>query len=98
MTAPLRILHLEDNPADAELVLKRLKHEGIQCHVHRVQSRREFTDALNNGGMDLVLADYKLPSFDGVEALEILRAKSAETPFVFVSGTIGEVTAIEMLK
>ena len=98
MTTPLRILHLEDSPADAELVLAALDHEAIACHSQRVETKAEFEAALNQGAFDLVLSDFSLPSFDGLSALKISRVKAPETPFIFVSGTIGEERAIETLK
>src|SRR5579872_3768931 len=98
MTTPLRILHLEDSPADAELVMAALDNEAIACHSERVETKAEFETALTQSAFDLVLSDFSLPSFDGLSALRISRAKAPETPFIFVSGTIGEERAIESLK
>ncbi len=98
MTYPLRILHLEDNPTDAELAQATLESDGIECQVTRVETRADFLAAVEQGGFDLILADYSLPSFDGLSALEIAREKRPDVPFIFLSGTLGEEVAIESLK
>src|SRR5712664_1098645 len=98
MTCPLRILHLEDNPHDAELIQAALESEGIVSHVARVETRADFIASLEQGGFDVILADYTLPSFDGLSALNIALEKYPGVPFIFVSGTLGEEVAIEALK
>jgi len=98
MTQRLRILHLEDDPMDAELVLMALSSEGLDCEVQVVSRRDEFDLALERGGMDLILADFALPAFDGMSALAMVREKLPDLPFVFVSGKLGEEAAIESLK
>jgi PAS domain S-box-containing protein len=98
MKSPLRILHLEDDPRDAELVQEALANDGITCHVERVETEAEFTASLNRGSIDLILADYTLPSFDGISALKIARMGRPHVPFIFVSGTLGEEVAIDALK
>jgi PAS domain S-box-containing protein len=97
VTSPLRILLLEDDASDAELV-QELLAEHIACEVTRVQTRDEFVAALGDTGIDLILADYKLPAFDGISALHLARSKRPDVPFIFVSGTVGEDVAIEALK
>jgi CheY-like chemotaxis protein len=94
----LRVLHLEDNLNDAELVQATLTREGIECEVVCVETRDAFLAALEQGGFDLILADYTLPSFDGMSALTIANEKYPDIPFIFVSGSIGEERAIEALK
>ncbi|WP_236021771.1 SpoIIE family protein phosphatase [Geomesophilobacter sediminis] len=94
----LRILHLEDDPMDAELVLATLSAAGLEVDVHLVSQREEFVLALSRGGIDLILADFALPSFDGMSALLIVRGQYPDLPFVFVSGKLGEEAAIESLK
>jgi signal transduction histidine kinase len=96
--SPLRILYLEDDPKDAELVEALLEAEGVACSVTRVDSRADFLAALEQEGFDLILADYSLPSFDGMSALKIAVGRRPEMPFIFVSGTMGEEVAIEALK
>src|SRR4029434_5544035 len=95
---PLRILHLEDNPTDAELIQAILETEGIICDVTRVDTQADFFASLEQGGFDLILTDYTLPSFDGLSALKIALEKCPDVPFIFVSGTLGEEVAIEALK
>src|SRR6201997_954501 len=98
MSSPLRILSLEDDAADAELVRDTLEVEGIACSLTRVETEAGFVAALQRGGFDLILADYALPSFDGLSALRIARQQQPDLPFIFVSGTMGEEVAIEALK
>jgi PAS domain S-box-containing protein len=98
MNSPLRILYLEDDAADAELVRDTLATEGIACEVTRVDTEPAFLAGLQEGGYDLILADYSLPSFDGMSALRIARKERSNVPFIFVSGTLGEEVAIEALK
>ena len=97
MTSPLHILLLEDDSNDAELI-QELLAEHIVCEVTRVQTRAEFVAALKDTGIDLILADYKLPSFDGLSALHLALSERSDVPFIFVSGTVGEDVAIEALK
>ena len=97
MTQSLRILHLEDDPMDAELVQMTLSAQ-LACEVLLVSRREEFAAALERGGFDLILADFALPSFDGMTALAMVRERDPDLPFVFVSGKLGEEAAIESLK
>jgi PAS domain S-box-containing protein len=97
-TSPLRILHLEDDPKDAELIQAVLEAEGFICQVTRVDTQADFLASLEQGGFDLILADYTLPSFDGLSALALTLEHSPEVPLIFVSGTLGEEVAIEALK
>jgi PAS domain S-box-containing protein len=96
--APLRVLYLEDDPRDAELVHETLAADGIESEIVRVETEPDFIVALDQGGFDLVLADYTLPSFDGLSALEIVQKNWPALPLIFVSGTLGEELAIEALK
>jgi signal transduction histidine kinase/CheY-like chemotaxis protein len=96
--SPLRILLLEDNAADAQLSQDVLEADGLRCDVVRVQTRAEFVSALEDRRLDLILADYSLPSFDGISALKIAIGARPDLPFIFVSGTLGEEVAIEALK
>jgi len=94
----LRILHLEDNRNDAELVQAMLVSDSIACELVRVETRNQFLAAMNQGGFDLILCDYSMPSFDGRTALALAKEKCPDLPFLFVSGTIGEERAVEALK
>ena len=97
-TPGVRILHLEDNASDAELVQATLRSKRISCNITRVQTRADYEAALEQNRFDLIISDFTLPSFDGMSALAIAGRKSPDTPFIFVSGTIGEETAVEALK
>ena len=97
MEKKLRILQLEDVAADAELVLRELKKANIEFSAERVETKRAFVEGLENFNPDLILADYALPSFDGVTALSIAQKQCPDVPYIFVSGAIGEELAIETL-
>ena len=94
----LRVLYLEDEPKDSELVQMSLEAEGIFCELTRAETQADFLRFLRQGGFELILADYALPSFDGVSALRIAQETCPEVPFIFVSGCMGEELAIEALK
>ncbi|MEH2118396.1 hybrid sensor histidine kinase/response regulator [Nostoc sp.] len=94
----LRFLLLEDSPLDAELAQAILTEGGIYCELIRVETGADFLTALETEGFDLILADYALPSFDGISALKIARNHTPEVPFIFVSAALGEELAIEALK
>ena len=98
MKSKLRILHLEDNPEDVELIRETIAAQGIDAGIKDVETRTDFMNALEKEEYDLILADYTLPSFDGLSALAIARAKFPLLPFIFVTGTMGEVKAVETLK
>jgi PAS domain S-box-containing protein len=98
LKTPLRILHLQDDQNDAELVNATLSSEAIAFDMTCVDSREEYAAALNRGGFDLILSDFKIPSFDGLSALQIARTQCPEVPFIFVSATIGEDRAIDAVK
>jgi PAS domain S-box-containing protein len=98
MKSFLQILLLEDDSSDAELIQRLLEAENFVCEITCVQTRAEFLTALARDEIDLILADYKLPSFDGAAALKLASSTRPHVPFIFVSGTIGEELAIEALK
>src|ERR1700722_16525380 len=98
MTPTLRILSLEDDPKDAELIHALLEEGGLLCAVRRVETKSEFVAAVEKCDFDLILADYTLPSFDGLSALKMALERCPDVPFIFVSGTLGEEVAIEALK
>ena len=93
----LRLLHLEDDPNDRELVADTLRADGIECVITPVASRTEFERALASPP-DLILADFSLPGFDGVTAQALARRICPDVPFVFVSGSLGEEVAVERVK
>ncbi len=95
---PLRVLALEDSALDAELILHELKRANLPFEALRVQTRVDFERALQEFGPSIVLADYKLPNFDGGQALAIVKAHWPDLPVIVVSGAVGEETAVELLK
>ena len=95
---PLHILMLEDVATDADLIQRELDREGFAFEARRVTTRDAFAQALDSFDPDLILADYSLPSFDGMAALELAQEERPHVPVVFVSGAIGEERAIETLK
>ena len=98
MKSPVRILYLEDDPRDAELVQETLASDGIECQVTRVETETDFIGSLEQGGFNLILADYTLQSFDGLSALKIAQQGWPHVPLIFISGTLDEEVAIEALK
>src|ERR1700722_16325404 len=98
MKVGLRILNLEDNVSDAELNEAMVSARWPHSEFVRVDTRADFIAALEQKPFDLIFSDFTMPGFDGREALSIAREKCPGTPFIFVSGTIGEDTAIETLK
>jgi len=98
MNSSIHILYLEDNPVDVELSRAVLEKDGLKYEMAVVDTREDYVAALEAGGYDLILADYQLPSFDGMAALEIARQKYSWLPFIFVSGAMGEEIATESLK
>ncbi len=97
MKTPLRLLHLEDNPVDAELITATLMEGNIPCQSQLVDTRQAFVAALKEGRIDLILADYSIPGFDGMTALILARQHCPDVPFLFVSATIGEELAIDAM-
>jgi phosphoserine phosphatase RsbU/P len=89
MKSPLHILHLEDDQNDTALIAAALEAEGIAFKVTRVETRAEFTAALERGGIDIIFSDFALPAFDGLSALEIVSTKWPDLPVILISGTLG---------
>ncbi len=92
----MHLLHLEDSELDHELALAHLRRAGLQVTTRRVETRAEFAAALHEP-WDLVLSDYHLPGFSGLEALEMVKASAPHLPFILVSGQIGEETAVQAM-
>jgi len=89
---------LEDDAADAELTKFALRKGGVHFSASRVETKEEYLKELKHRPPGLILSDYSLPGFNGHDALEIARQQCPETPFIFVTGTMGEEVAIETLK
>ena len=98
MKPPLQVLHIEDSSADCELVRSLLSVGGLECNVTRIDTREELMQALSETNWDIILSDCSLPQFYGLEALQITRATKPDVPFIFVSGTMGEETAVNTLQ
>jgi signal transduction histidine kinase len=96
--AKLHVLLLEDNPLDAELVLRALSADGYQVSSTLVQDEAGFTSALRTHRAEVVLADYNLPNWKGMEALDVLRREDPDIPMIVVSGGLGDVNAVECIK
>lgn len=94
----ISVLHLEDTPEDSELILMTLKKEGWKIDYTRVDTEQQFLEALSQSNFDIILADYHIPGYNGIEALQVCAEHYPETPFIIVSGTLGEEIAVEMLK
>jgi PAS domain S-box-containing protein len=97
MAKPLQILLVEDNPQDAELVLREVRRAGFQFEWQRVDTEAEYVKQLREG-LDLILSDFQMPHFSGLRALELLNQSGLDIPFIIVSGTIGEDTAVAAMK
>jgi diguanylate cyclase (GGDEF)-like protein/PAS domain S-box-containing protein len=99
MSGPVvRVLFVEDMPAEAELELRELKRAGLRVAHRLVDTEQAFREALHGFAPDVILSDFSMPHFDGMAALSIARERLPDIPFIFVSGTIGEEYAIRALK
>src|SRR5262249_4458028 len=98
MTSKLNILHLEDDPNDAMLIRETLRDEGVDGEIRRVTNRDDYVTAIQSGSIDLILSDFALPQFDGLTALGLARTLAPDTPFILVSGTMGEDAAVDSLR
>ncbi len=94
----VRVLHVEDDPMDRDLVAATLHADGLDCEIVAVDTASAFRAALAERPFDIILADDRLPSFDGRTAFAIARDQAPGIPFVFVSGTLGEEVAIERMR
>jgi two-component system, cell cycle sensor histidine kinase and response regulator CckA len=98
MSTPLRVLVVEHTMADAELNLHELQRAGFQLRSHVVGTREEFLDHLRRFHHDIVLADYRLPGWTGMDALLEIRRSGSDIPFILVTGTLGEEVAVECIR
>src|SRR6476659_1963166 len=95
---PLRVLFVEDSPADAILLQHALKQGGFDLTCERVDTAEEMSAALDGRQWDLILADHSMPQFSAPEALELAKQKNVDVPFIIVSGHIEEVTAVAAMQ
>ncbi|HXP82430.1 MAG TPA: response regulator [Verrucomicrobiae bacterium] len=98
MNAPLHALLIENSAADAELNLHELGHAGFQCQPQIIATRAEFLQHLGRFPFDIVLADYRLPGWTGMDAFSAMRQAEHDVPFILVTGTLGEEVAVECIK
>jgi len=96
--AKTRLLHLEDKPLDSQLLEAWLRQAGRDWDVVRVDTRDAFVAALDEGGFSVIVSDYRLPAYDGLQALQEAKTRRPEVPFLFFSGNLGEERAVEALK
>ncbi len=94
----LRVLIVEDEPADVELELRALRQAGLEANAEVAQTEKEFTELVRMNSYDVILADYKLPGWNGMQSVEILRREGLDVPVILVSGALGELTAVECIK
>jgi CheY-like chemotaxis protein len=97
MAKSLNILILEDNPLDLGLIKRELKKLGRELQIRSTDNKSSYIDLLNEQVPDILLSDYSLPDINGREALEILKKISNVTPFILISGAVGEEKATEMI-
>jgi len=97
MKTPLRVLHLEDTPFDAELIRCTLEDEGFDCELALVRTKETFERAITESHFDLILSDYAVPGYDGLSALAFVRKTHPSVPFILVSGKLGEEQAVNSL-
>lgn len=97
-TTPLRILHLEDSTLDHELVKRELYGSGVTARIERVDTLEGFADAIDTTSFNVILADYRLPGFTALDAWHVLQNKHLRTPFVLLSGAIGESAAVAAIQ
>ena len=95
---PLRVLIIEDSEADAELLLHDLRHGGYAPEFERVETSEGLNDALSRQSWDLIISDYAMPRFNGLQALKLVQEKGLDIPFIIVSGSIGENIAVDAMK
>ena len=94
----LKVLIVEDNSADSELVIRELQRAKLEVSAQSVQTPEEFKQQISTNPPDVVLADYNLGEWRGMEALEMLRREGLDIPLILVSGALGDVTAVECIK
>jgi DNA-binding NtrC family response regulator len=94
----IRILHLEDNPQDAQLVRDILDSEGLSCEFHHAETRKAFESSVREESFDVILCDNKMPDYYGFSAQQLAHNKHPLTPFMIISGTLDEEEAVKSLQ
>lgn len=97
MPKPIKLLLVEDSPDDADLLLAELRRAGFAPDWKRVQTEPDYLVAIK-GSPDVILSDYSMPQFSGLRAVELLRESGLDIPFILISGTVGEESAVEAMR
>ncbi len=95
---PLRVLFVEDSEDDMLLLFEELRRGGYEVEYQRVDTEAHLSEALDQGAWDIVISDYSMPGFSGLRALQLLKSRAIDLPFIIVSGNIGEDTAVKAMK
>src|SRR5712691_10383884 len=98
MRTPLRVLIVEDSEDDAEVLLCELRRGGYEPSFERVETPQTMGAALARQDWDIVIADYSLPQFSGLAALTLVQERGLDLPFIILSGSVGEETAVVAMK
>lgn len=98
MENPIRLLLVEDNPDEAEVLTLELERSGLSLEWSRVDNERDLRQKLTSGTWDLIISDFSMPRFDGLNAFRMARELSREVPFIFVSGALGEERAVQAMR
>ena len=98
MAKSLKVLIIDDSEDDFELILRELKHSGYDPESERVDLEKAMTKALNNSSWDVIISDYSMPHFTGIEALQIYHELKLDIPFIIISGVIGDDLAVDIVK
>src|SRR3979409_2077062 len=97
MTSPYRVLHLEDDPRDAEMIHNKLEDQEVSCAIVLVNDKSGFEAALTRESFDLIITDYNLPGYDGISALRWAQTQQPDAPVIIISGVLGEEEAVKCL-
>ena len=97
MSDAVRILHLEDDVCDAEIIAESLRAASLDCRIVRVENQPDFEREVRTGDHQVIFSDYRLPGYDGMAALAFAREHRPQVPFILVSGAIGEEAAVGAL-
>jgi two-component system cell cycle sensor histidine kinase/response regulator CckA len=98
VSTPLRVLILEDNPRDVELCIQELSKAGFELRADVVDTEEGFASKLESCDYDLILSDFRIPTWSGLEAFRLLKQKGKDIPFILVTGTLGEEAAVDLIK
>src|SRR3954469_18104040 len=97
-TAPIRVLIADDSPVDVELAVLGLERAGIVAAVDVVETAEDFSARLQGGAYDVVLSDYRMPGWTGLDALRLIKEAGLDTPLILITGTLGDENAVDCVK